>query len=186
MESWNYRKDNLNINRSPGAQRESKRSQSQCIIMNKHSKIKDYIETLLKTSGFAVLATEDNCQPHTSLIAITQFGNFRQIIFATYRNTLKYRNLSHNNKVAVLIEGEYFNLKGQKEIVVLTIIGHTEEISKAGNEAPYQAHLKRHPELESFMLSSDCVLIRVIAKSYQVVYGIDEIEWITADELDFT
>jgi len=152
--------------------------------MNKHSTIKEYIEAVLKTSDFAVLATEGNGQPHTSLIAITQFGDFRQIIFATYRNTLKYRNLSQNNKVAVLIEGEYLNLKGLKENVVLTIIGRTEEISKAGSEAPYQAHLKRHPEMESFMLSPDCVLIRVLAQSYQVVFGIDDTGWITEVELD--
>lgn len=154
--------------------------------MNMQSTIREYIEAVLKTSGFAVLATEGNGQPHTSLIAITPFGNFRQIIFATYRNTLKYRNISGNNKVAVLIEGGYFNMKGLKESIVLTIIGHTEEISITGNEAPYQAHLKRHPEMESFMLSSDCALIRVIARSYQVVHGIDDIRWITADELNFT
>ena len=142
------------------------------------------IEAVLNTSGFAVLATEGNGQPHTSLIAITPFGNLRQIIFATYRNTLKYRNLSNNNKVAVFIEGGYFNMKGLKDNVVLTIIGHTEEIVIAGNEAPYLAHLKRHPEMEAFMASSDCVLIRVIAQSYQVVYGIDDVKWITAEELE--
>ena len=147
-------------------------------------KLKEYIEAVLKTSSFAVLATESNGQPHTSLIAITPFGNYRQIIFATYRNTLKYRNLSQNNKVAVLIESGVIDINGLKQSVVLTIIGHTEEINKAGNEATYQAHLKQHPEMESFMLSSDCVLFRVIAQSYQVVYGIDDISWITADELD--
>jgi len=152
--------------------------------MNKQSTIKDYIEAVLKTSGFAVLATEGNGQPHTSLIAITPFENFRQIIFATYRNTLKYQNLSHNNKVAVFIEGGYFNMKGLKDNFVLTIIGHTEEINRDENEPPYRAHLKRHPEMESFMLSSDCVLIRVIAQSYKVVYGIDDRKWITAAELN--
>jgi uncharacterized pyridoxamine 5'-phosphate oxidase family protein len=152
--------------------------------MNMQRKLQEYIEAVLKTSGFAVLATEGNGQPHTSLIAITPFENFRQIIFATYRNTLKYRNLSHNNKVAVLIESGVININGFKQSVVLTIIGHTEEINIAGNKATYQAHLKQHPEMESFMLSSDCVLIRVIAQSYQVVYGIDDIRWITADELD--
>jgi heme iron utilization protein len=152
--------------------------------MKKRNTIKENIETVLKTSKFAVLATEGNGQPHTSLIAISPFDNFRQIIFATYRNTLKYRNLSHNNKVAVLIEGGYFNMKGLKENVVLTIIGHTDEISLEGNEEAYQAHLKWHPEMESFMLSSDCVLIRVSAQSYQVVYGIEDIVWITAGELD--
>jgi len=72
--------------------------------MNKQNKIKEYIESVLKTCGFAVLSTEGNGQPHAILIAITLNGDARQIIFATYRNTLKYRNLSNNNKVAVLIE----------------------------------------------------------------------------------
>ncbi len=154
--------------------------------LNKQSTIKENIEGVLKTSGFAVLATEGNGQPHTSLIAITPLGNFRQLIFATNRNTRKYRNLSHNNKVAVLIESGVINIKGLKQSVVLTIIGHAEEISITENEAAYQAHLNRHPEMESFMLSSDCTLIRVMAQSYQVVYGIDEIRWITADDLDST
>jgi nitroimidazol reductase NimA-like FMN-containing flavoprotein (pyridoxamine 5'-phosphate oxidase superfamily) len=152
--------------------------------MNEQSTIKEYIEGVIKTSRFAVLATEGDGQPHASLIAITPFGKFSQLIFATYRNTRKYRNLEHNNKVAVLIEGEYVNMNGLNESVVLTIIGHTEEISIADNEAAYQAHLKRHPEMESFMLSSDCALIMVIARSYQVVYGIDDIRWITAEDLD--
>lgn len=152
--------------------------------MNKHSTIKEYIEGVLKKSGFAVLATEGNGQPHASLIAITPFGNFRQIIFATYRDTLKYRNISGNNKVALLIESGVIDNKGLKQSVVLTIIGYTEEISITENEAAYQAHLKRHPEMASFMVSSDCALLVVIAQSYQVVYGIDEIRWITADDLD--
>lgn len=144
----------------------------------------EIIGTVLNATSFAVLATESNGQPHTSLIAITPVEKFRQVIFATYRNTLKYRNLSGNNKVALLIEGGNFNSERLKESVVLTIAGHTEEISPEENEQLFQAHLKRHPELESFMHSSDCILIRVIAHSYQVVQGIDNILWIPANELD--
>jgi uncharacterized pyridoxamine 5'-phosphate oxidase family protein len=151
--------------------------------MNKTVSMKDYIEVALQSSRFAVLATESNGQPHTSLIAITPFGNFRQLIFATYRNTLKYRNLAHNSKVAVLIERREVNMEGLQKTIVLTIIGHTEEICIEENEAAYQAHLERHPEMESFMQSSDCVLIRIIAQSYQVVNGIDDIRWITANDL---
>lgn len=152
--------------------------------MDKQGTIKEHIEGVLNTCGFAVLATEGNGQPHTSFIAITPIENFKQLIFATYRNTLKYRNLSHNNKVAVLVEEEHVNTKGLKESVVLTIIGHTQEISREENEASFQAHLKQHPELESFLLSPDCTLILVIAQSYQVVLGIDDIRWISADNLN--
>jgi hypothetical protein len=66
---------------------------------------------------------------------------------------------------------------------VLTIIGHSEDITIAEKDAACQAHLERHPEMESFMQSSDCVLIRIIAQSYQVVNGIDDIRWITANDL---
>jgi len=152
--------------------------------MNKQSSIKEYIEGALRTSRLAVLATEGNGQPHTSLIAITPFGNFRQLIFATYRNTLKYRNIANNNKVAVLIERAFVNMTGLNESAVLTIIGHTEEINIKENSAAYQAHLKRHPEMESFMNSSDCALILVIAQSFQVVNGTDDIRWITVNDLD--
>jgi hypothetical protein len=154
--------------------------------MNNLKPSREYIEDVLKLNKFAVLATESGGQPHASLIAITPFGNFRQLIFATYRNTLKYRNLSHNSKVAVLIESRDVNMKGLQESIVLTIIGHTEEIIIAENEGAYKVHLKRHPEMESFMLSSDCALILVVAQSYQVVSGIDDIRWITAEELDLT
>jgi uncharacterized pyridoxamine 5'-phosphate oxidase family protein len=151
--------------------------------MDKQHTIKEFIEGILSTSGFAVLATVGEGQPHTSLIAITPVENFRQLIFATYRNTLKYRNLSNNNKVAVLVEGEYVNMNGLKEKIVLTIIGHTQEIGIEEKEATFQAHLKQHPDLESFMQSNDCALVQVIAQSYQVVLGIDDIRWITAENL---
>jgi uncharacterized pyridoxamine 5'-phosphate oxidase family protein len=147
---------------------------------------KDYIGGILNTSGFAVLATEDNSQPHVSLIAITPLENCRQLIFATYRNTLKYKNISKNNKVAVLIESGDDKRKFLQKSTVLTIIGHTEEISLEEYEAAYHAHLKRHPEMESFMLSSECALIMVIAHSYQVINGIDDIRWITTEDLDAT
>ena len=152
--------------------------------MNKHKTKKEYITRILKSSKFAVLATEGDGQPHASLIAITPFGNFRQLIFATYRNTRKYRNLVHNSKVAVLIEGGYAKSKDLKKSIVLTIIGHSEEISIEENEAAFNKHLKRHPEMESFMLSPDCALIMVIARSFQVVNGINDIKWLSADDLD--
>lgn len=152
--------------------------------MNIQTTIKEYIEAILNTSDFAVLATEGNGQPHVSLIAVTPLLNYRQLVFATYRNTLKYRNLESNSKVAVLMESGAVNEKDPGERTVLTITGHTEEISITKNQSVYQEHLKRHPELESFMNSTDCALILVTAQSYQVVNGIDNIRWITADELD--
>ncbi|MGF1583844.1 MAG: pyridoxamine 5'-phosphate oxidase family protein [Bacteroidales bacterium] len=151
--------------------------------MNNQNTIKEFIEGVFQSSRFAVLATESDGQPHTSLIAITPFKGFSQLIFATYRSTLKYRNITNNSNVAVLVEGEHVNATGLKETVVLTVIGKAEETSFSVSKTAFNAHLKRHPQLESFMLSTDCALILVRARSYQVVYGIDNIKWIAADDL---
>ena len=82
--------------------------------MIQNTTVKEYIEGIINTSGFAVLATEGNGQPHASLIAITPLGNCRQLLFATYRNSIKYRNIKCNNKVAVLFENRRYKRKGHQ------------------------------------------------------------------------
>jgi hypothetical protein len=146
--------------------------------------IKTYIEDIFKTSRFAVLATEGGGQPHASLIAVTPMEGYRKLIFATYRNTCKYQNLAQNGKAAVLIESIDIKRTGLKESFVLTAFGHVEEIEAEENEMVFEAHLERHPELLSFMQSEDCSLIRIKVDRYQVVRGIDDVEWWTIDELN--
>jgi len=152
--------------------------------MNKKNDNKELIHSILKSNSFAVLATENDGQPHASLVAITPFESDNQLIFATYRDTRKFRNLSHNSKVALLIENHKVSVQNTQTSIVLTIIGHAKEISMTDYNAAYKVHLTRHPEMESFLLTSDCVLILVIAQSYQIVIGIDDIRWINAEDLD--
>jgi heme iron utilization protein len=146
--------------------------------------IKKYIEDIFKISRFAVLATEGNGQPHASLIGITPIENYRKLIFATYRDTRKYTNLTHNGKVAVLVESIDINRSGLQESFVLTAFGHVEEMETEAKNIAFNAHVGRHPELLSFMQSEDCSLVLIKVDTYQVVRGIDDIEWWTIDDLD--
>lgn len=143
-----------------------------------------YIEEALDSNRLAVLATEGDGQPHPSLVAITPFKDFRQLIFATYRNTRKFRNLSHNGKVAVLIEGKNEEKSGIQNGFVITAYGFAEEISISANDIALQAHLYKYPELLSFTSDSDCALILVKVENYQVVQGIDNVVWCSVDELE--
>jgi nitroimidazol reductase NimA-like FMN-containing flavoprotein (pyridoxamine 5'-phosphate oxidase superfamily) len=146
--------------------------------------IKKYIEDIFKISRFAVLATEGDGQPHASLIAITPTSGYRKLIFATYRNTRKYHNLAQNGKVAVLVESLDINRSGLQESLVLTAFGHVEEIDNEEMNSVCKAHLERHPDLLSFMQSEDCSLVLIKVDSYQVVRGIDDVEWWTIADLD--
>ena len=151
--------------------------------MSSLSGIKKYIEDIFKIRRFAVLATEGDGQPHASLIAFTPMDGFRKLIFATYRNTRKYHNLAKNGKVAVLVESINTDRSGLQESCVLTAFGHVEEIVGIEKNIVFEAHLKRHPELLSFMKSEDCSLVRIKVDTYQVVRGIDDVEWWTMEDL---
>jgi heme iron utilization protein len=146
--------------------------------------IEEFIEDVVHAGLYAVLATEGDGRPYASLIAVTPAEGFLQIIFATYRNTRKYANLKNNQKVAILFEDRVGNRFDHEDIHVLTAFGRAEEVDKAVSDALLQAHLLRHPELESFLLSQECAIFRVSVEACQVVWGIDDIDWWSPGELD--
>jgi heme iron utilization protein len=152
--------------------------------MSNPKAIREYVEEALRSNQLAVLATVGDDQPHASLIAITPFRGFRQLIFATYRNTRKFRNLATNGKVAVLIEGENEDKSGIQDGFVITAYGSAKEINMDANDDAMQAHLLKYPELMSFTSEPDCALVLINVENYQVVQGIDNVVWCSVNELD--
>jgi hypothetical protein len=139
---------------------------------------------MLHDIGFGVLATEQAGQPHTSLIAITPLDNGQRLLFATYRNTRKYNNLTHNKRVSVLMDGR--RPVGQcstPTCVVLSAVGRVQDIGVTAYPTLLNAHLQRHPDLLTFTQAPDCVLLEVVVEAYQVVNGIDDVRWWRAQDL---
>jgi len=153
--------------------------------MNNPIQIRKYIEDILQTCRLAVLATEAHGQPHASLIAITPVQGFRQMIFATYRNTRKFENILHNGKVAVLIQGEDIDSSSQQKGFALTAFGHAQELWKSELEDAVHAHLERHPDLLSFMNSGNFAVIGIKVETYQVVRGIDDVIWWPVVDIEY-
>ena len=142
--------------------------------MKPQTEIRDFIRQVLSANRFAVLATVSEAKPHSSFVAYTASGDSLQLIFATYRHTRKYANLKQNNQVSMLIE----NSKDRStDITVLTATGKACEVDAAYGEALLQTHLRQHPELNDFLLSSECAVFRVDVEAYQLVLGIDDIRW---------
>ena len=135
------------------------------------------IQRVLDTRRFAILATQSDGQPHTSLMAFTPMDGIRHLIVATYRDTLKYRNLLKENRVAVLIDSRMVSDSATPQGIVLTLHGIATEVSSADRAAAEQAHLARHPDLKTFLSSPDCILLRVEVNDYEVVGGIDDVSW---------
>ena len=123
------------------------------------------------------MATEGDGQPYASLITITPLQGFRQIIFATYRNTRKFKNILHNGRVSVLIQGEDLIRINQQECFALTAFGQAQEVGINELEDVRFEHLNRHPDIESFMNSGDVAIISIKVEAFQVVRAIDDVVW---------
>ncbi|MBN1789635.1 MAG: pyridoxamine 5'-phosphate oxidase family protein [Bacteroidales bacterium] len=152
--------------------------------MESKTDLPEFLDIALQTSRFGVLATEGKGQPHISLIAITPVKEFSQLVFATYRNTRKFRNLIINGKVAVLLSGGDSDIPGLQNGSVVTAFGNAEEIGITTYHAAMQAHLNRHPELMTFLGSPDCVHFLIHVEKYQIVQGIEQVTWLSVEDLD--
>ena len=152
--------------------------------MTSHTSTRDSIQRLLNSTGFAVLATENAGQPHTSLIAITPLDEGQRLVFATYRNTRKFTNLMQNKRVSVLIDGRARDgACGADTGFILSAVGRVQEINAATQSQLLHAHLQKHPDMAAFMQAPDCVLLEVVVEAYQMVRGIDDVTWWCADAL---
>ena len=137
----------------------------------------DEIKHVLDVSRFAVMATQQEGQPHASLMAFTPMNGIQHLIIATYRTTLKYSNLSKDGRVAVLINNYIATGPSKYRDLVITAHGIATEVTVDDRDAVKQAYLARHPDFDDFLASSDCALLRVLVSAYEVVGSTEDVQW---------
>jgi nitroimidazol reductase NimA-like FMN-containing flavoprotein (pyridoxamine 5'-phosphate oxidase superfamily) len=139
--------------------------------------IEDTIRRVLDRNRLAVLATQRDGQPHTSLMAYTPLEGLRFLAFATYRDTLKYASIQQDRRVAILVEDRERDARQSGQRIVLTALGEAIDTPERERQAHMARHVARHPDLQKFLRSPECELIRVAVHAYQVVSGVDDVRW---------
>lgn len=66
------------------------------------------LRTLLTGQSLAVLATDQDGHPYSSLVGFVATETLKHILFATTRGTRKYRNMDANPRVSLLVDTEIF------------------------------------------------------------------------------
>lgn len=138
------------------------------------------LKALGEKEAFAVLATDDNGRPYTSLISFALTPDLRQVIFATPRNTQKFRNITGTGDVALLIDNRSNRNKGFIETQAITVLGTARAVRRGRAWLEYAGtFLKKHPELEEFINASTTALVVIDVKScihvgnFQTVTAVD-------------
>ncbi|MDH4232514.1 MAG: pyridoxamine 5'-phosphate oxidase family protein [Nitrospirota bacterium] len=110
----------------------------------------------------AVLATESNRRPYTSLIAYAMTPDMKGLIFATPRETSKYKNLLKNRNVSLLIDTRTETGGDYMKTEAMTLLGTAVPVRRGRKWDELSGILiKKHPELAEFIQSATTALVLV-------------------------
>jgi len=152
--------------------------------MEQQAEARRVVQAALTERGYAVLATTAEGQPHANLMAFAARDDGRELVFAMYRGTRKFRNIAANARVAVVIDHEQSQWLRAPRHIALTALGAAYELEGEARTAALRDYLGCHPDLQALLADPACALVGVAVEGYQVASGIDEVRWCPAADLD--
>ena len=120
----------------------------------------DRLRLLNKTQMHAVLATDSDGQPYTSLIAYALTPDTEKVVFATPRATRKFKNILKNRLVSLLIDTRSNTERDYMDAESVTILGKAYSLRRGKKWSELTEILKKkHPGLIEFIDSPATVLV---------------------------
>jgi uncharacterized pyridoxamine 5'-phosphate oxidase family protein len=140
----------------------------------------DRLSALDRNQLHAVLATESDGQPYTSMIAYALAPDKKGIIFSTPSKTQKYKNILKNNRVSLLIDTRSNTEKDYMSAESLTVLGYAMPVRRGRRWLELAGLLiKKHPALNIIINSPETKLIFIkITRCIHVTKFQTVSEWI--------
>ncbi len=125
------------------------------------------LRALGSKEAFAVLATSDEGgKPYTSLISFAVTPDLKAVIFATPKNTRKFKNIKAMKDVALLIDNRSKKNRSFIETQAITVLGSARPLKRGRLWLEYAGiFLKKHPQLEEFVNASTTALVVIDVRS---------------------
>ena len=135
------------------------------------------VKDLCQEQNFAVLGTDGEGHPYTSLIYFAASEDLKQIAFVTPKETRKFSLLSSNKRVSLLVDNRSYFPDNLSLIHAVTITGNASVLRDEADIKQYSSlFLNKHPHLVDFLnaQSSELILIKPLrffyVRRFQEVY----------------
>ena len=117
----------------------------------------DEIKRLVKAKNICVLATVSDGEPHCSLMNYVTDDDCSEIYMATLKTTRKFKNLTENNSVSILVDTREEHAGASRtDVKAITITGEFREIKDDGKKASVRLKLlERHPYMDEILDEKD-------------------------------
>lgn len=142
--------------------------------------VKERLRVLNKTQRHAVLATEADGRPYTSLVAFVLTPDMQGALLGTPRNSTKYRNILSNRHVSLMIDSRSNSERGYMNAEAVTVLG-TAAVLRKGRKREELASLfiRKHPQLSGFIKASTTALVFI---SFETVIHAGKFQTVTVWE----
>jgi len=137
--------------------------------MEIHPTIRHHITEVLGAQRIAVLGTSKDDEPYSCLVAYAMTEDLKELVFATMRQRLKYRNIMANPRVTLIIDNRDASDSDFNDTTSITMVGTARDIRGDGREKYADLLLNRHPSLVDFVNSPECAVISVLVDKIYVV-----------------
>jgi general stress protein 26 len=135
-----------------------------------HEEIRTRIKQVMASQLYGVLATQgEKGLPHASIIAYASTDELRSIIFATPKDSRKYRNMLARTGVSFFVDDRLENRDALMQVVGIEATGQAIELTRDEQQSYRSVLVSKHPQLADFADSPDSALIRISVKAYDVV-----------------
>ena len=137
--------------------------------------ISECIRGVIEKQKIGVLATSGSDGPYQSLVAFTVLPGLGEIVFATDKNTIKFRNIKKSHEVSLLLDNRMEKLDDFKNLVVVTAVGDASEVVDAFEDGPGREYMNCHPLLGKKFLTESSALVNIKVKKYIVVSSYNDV-----------
>jgi nitroimidazol reductase NimA-like FMN-containing flavoprotein (pyridoxamine 5'-phosphate oxidase superfamily) len=134
----------------------------------KKQELESLLKELFAMQRFAVLATQNNGQPYTNLVAFAVTEDLKSLLFATPRATRKFANLTNDAQVAMMIDNRENKAADLHDAVAVAAMGTAEEVVGPEKEALLKVYISKHPHLEAFARAPSCALLKLSVERYDI------------------
>lgn len=126
------------------------------------------LQHLFLSQKLSVLATQSGGQPHSCLVAFAASKDLKHIIFATNRNTKKYRDIHASPRVAMLVDNRENTEFDFQKAIAITVKGTAREVTGTERNVWLSLYIEKHPNLQRFTDEADVALVLIAAEEYLI------------------
>ncbi len=132
--------------------------------------MQEKVEALINQQGLGVLSTKDaDGHPYASLIAFACSPDSSELYFITPKATRKYANLSHDGRVALLINDSVNDPSDFHQAAAVTVLGTAALVVDNNKDDILKIYLQKHPYLGQFARSPSCALMAIQVTGFTMV-----------------